>query len=128
MGSEAMQVEFDRHREALKALREEAKALKQEIREAVRAASEGEEKPTPEEIQEIMQGYEDEARDIATSIAGERIRHYEEALLIVTGEKKDMIDRLTKRLLHPGRGRKGPEDRGKGRKDRGAHKKYEHED
>ena len=121
MRSEAMQAEFQRHREALKALREEAKALRQEIREAVQAAEEGEEKLTAEEIQKIV--------DIATHIAEERIRHHENTLSIVTKEKDDMIGRLTKSLLHPGRDRKGPGDRSKGREGRGAsmHKKPESE-
>ncbi|MCK4262209.1 hypothetical protein KAU86_05370 [bacterium] len=110
MRSEAMQAEFQRHRKALKALREKTKALRQEIREAVRAARKGEEKPTAEEIQEIIQGYKGKANDIATRIASERITHHEETLSIVKKEKEDMVDRLTKRLLHPGRGRKGQGD------------------
>ncbi len=124
MRSEAIKAEFQRHREALKALREEAKALRQEIKESVRAAREREEKPTPEEIENIIKDYEDEARNIATRIAKERIAHHKNTLSIVKKEKKDMVDRLTKRLLHPGRGRKGPGDRGRGGKGRGASKKH----
>ena len=116
MRSEAMQAEFKRHREAVKALMEEAKALRQKIREAVQAAGQGEEKPTPEEIEKIIKGYEDEARNIATSVAEERIRHHESTLAIVTKEKDDMVDRFTKSLLHPRRGRRGPGDRDRGRK------------
>ncbi len=122
--SEAMKAEFKRFREAMKALWKEAKALKQEIREAEKVAREGEEKPTPEEIEEIILRYKDRAEDIATAIAEERIRHHKNTLSIVKKEKKDMIDRLTKRLLHSGRGGKGSGDRGKGRKDRGASKKH----
>ncbi len=119
MGSEAMRAEFERFREAMKVLREESQALRQEIREAVAAAKEGEEKPTQEEIEEIVASYEGEAREIATDMAGERIKHQKKVLSITRKEKSDTIDRITKRLLQLGKGGKGWGDRPEGRKGRG---------
>ncbi len=119
MGSEAMRAEFKRFREAMKVSREESQALRQEIREAVAAAKEGEEKPTQEEIEEIVASYEGEAREIATDMAGERIKHQKNVLSIARKEKSDMIDRITKRLLQVGKGGKGRGDRPEGRKGRG---------
>ena len=119
MGSEAMRAEFKRYREAMKVLREKSQPLRQEIREAVAAAKEGEEKPTQEEIEEIVASYEGEAREIATDMAGERIKHQKNILSIVKKEKSDMIDRITKRLLRVGRGGRGWRDRLERRKGRG---------
>jgi hypothetical protein len=120
MGSEAMQTEFERHREAMETLREEARELKKEINQAVQAAKKGEGKPEPEEIGAIIKGYEDEAGDIATALVDERINHHQNIVSILNSEKNDMVNKLTKMILHrPGRGPSGLGNRGRGRRGEG---------
>lgn len=132
MGSEAMQAEFERHREVMEGLQEAVQALKKEIKQAVQAARQGEGKPDREEIKEITKSYEAEARDLATSLVEARIEHQENMVSILKAEKNNMIERLTKRILfhrgkgpsglgNRGRGTKGDGTKGRGRKGRGGH-------
>ncbi len=104
MGSAAMRAEFEQFKITMKALKEEANAFREKVKKAVQAAHQGEGKPTLEMIMEAVAPYKDEAKQIATKIVGERIRHNEAVVSILKSEKGEMINRLTKGLLMPHRG------------------------
>ncbi len=101
MGSEALTKEFEQFHTAMKALKEEADAFREKVKKAVQTAHQGEGKPTREMIKEAVAQYQAEAKQLATKLTEEIIRHSEAVVSIRKAEKTEMIDRLTKGLLMP---------------------------
>ena len=115
MGSETLRKEFEQFKASMKALKEEAGAFRDKVKKAVQTAHQGEGKPTREMIKEAVIQYQAEAKQIATKITSERIRHNQALVSILNAEKSQIIDRLTKGLLIPHGGPGGGKNRHKGK-------------
>lgn len=109
--------EFKRHQEAMKAIREEGKALHEKVRESMKNA-EGE-----EERKALMEQNKGAMREIASKTFDEMINHQQKMLDLRKANKEAILDNMAKRMKKGPGDREGGEgmQRGKRGGDRGGH-------
>ncbi len=85
--------EIARHEEVMKAIKDKAKTLAEEIKAAIQAAA------TPEAKREVSKSYEPKIRAIAAEIVDERLNHDQKMLELRKANRDQAVDKTVKMII-----------------------------